>query len=66
MSPGVNPRPSLNERAPICYTRTDGHGKGVAGGEPPALIERPLGDMGACHTYEVSPGVNPRPSLNDH
>ena len=37
---------------------------GVAGGEPPALIERFTGIPLDTESIEVSPGVNPRPSLN--
>ena len=37
MSPGVNPRPSLNGLHVSTHLRSK---NGVAGGEPPALIER--------------------------
>ena len=37
----------------------------VAGGEPPALIERSSTSHSAARRWsQVSPGVNPRPSLN--
>ena len=88
MSPGVNPRPSLNEvryrtREVSGVTRVAGGEPpalierstefrltvnpryGVAGGEPPALIERSRASPpGVGCELIVSPGVNPRPSLN--
>ena len=62
VSPGVNPRPSLNagRLASIAGRSHDG----VAGGEPPALIERIQPLIGLPAVPYVSPGVNPRPSLN--
>ena len=55
--------PALIERRTRRRTGA-GHPKGVAGGEPPALIERARGITIVKAVKEVSPGVNPRPSLN--
>ena len=86
-SPGVTPRPSLNGH----LVRPGGHRlRGVAGGNPPALIERPSSAPAAPPkrtsvaggnppalierptspsttpaSAPASPGVTPRPSLND-
>ena len=40
--------------------------QGVAGGEPPALIERVMVDFSTLTFATVSPGVSPQPSLNVH
>ena len=60
-SPGVAPRPSLNVRA---HLHRQGPAPGVAGGSPPALIERTAAGMRASRPSSASPGVAPRPSLN--
>ncbi len=39
---------------------------GVAGGNPPALIERARMARARAVKVPASPGVTPRPSLNDH
>ena len=63
MSPGVNPRPSLNAEADSkLYAASV---VSVAGGEPPALIERLTRICTGATMSRVSPGVNPRPSLNE-
>ena len=57
----MNPRPSLNDVG-VCNSQAKQ--SSVAGGEPPALIERRLLHGRVLRRRGVSPGVNPRPSLN--
>ena len=62
VSPGVNPRPSLNDAS---------HFSSVQRGNPvsPGVNPRPslngfAGNRDRAAGVQVSPGVNPRPSLN--
>jgi len=60
--PGVNPRLSLNDGRLRQGQQEAGC---VAGGESPALIERPTTPTTPQPTPRVLPGVNPRLSLNE-
>ena len=56
VSPGLTPRPSLNEGAsPVTARDPD---LGVAGANPPALIERPAGQRPVNRGIGVA-GANP-------
>ena len=57
VSPGVNPRPSLNARETALEQLVAD--PGVAGGEPPALIERWEVALGALKPHSVAGGEPP-------
>ena len=61
MSPGITPRPSLNGAE---LAQIEGDLSGVAGDNPPALIERCTTSSDGRVIPLVSPGITPRPSLN--
>ena len=56
VSPGVNPRPSLNA---IEYQGSQGKLISVAGGESPALIERVTSITSSLNTVRVAGGEPP-------
>ena len=63
VSPGFNPRPSLSDLHSA--GKRPKAGKGVAGVQPPAFVERMHdSSVTAPGIRQVSPGFNPRPSLS--